>query len=106
MARANSANAPGEGPSRSTVAGPRRGRSRVSRRVVGPMEGAARQKWTLTQEAFDGLLATLGPDRNSAAERYLDIRRNLVRLFEWRCWPLPPHPPHSTTIPSPHTIAT
>jgi len=53
------------------------------------MEGAARQKWTLTQEAFDGLLATLAPDRNSAAERYLDIRRNLVRLFQWRGCPMP-----------------
>jgi len=45
---------------------------------------AARQKWSLTQEAFDGLLASLGPDRDSAADRYLEIRRNLVRLFEWR----------------------
>jgi DNA-directed RNA polymerase specialized sigma24 family protein len=45
---------------------------------------AARQKWTLTQDAFDRLLASLGPDRDAAAGRYLDIRRNLVRLFEWR----------------------
>jgi RNA polymerase sigma factor (sigma-70 family) len=44
----------------------------------------ARQKWSLTQEAFDGLLASLGPDREIAAARYLEIRRNLVRLFEWR----------------------
>jgi len=49
-----------------------------------PVEGAARHKWSLTQEAFDGLLAKLGPDRDTAADRYLDIRRNLVRLFEWR----------------------
>jgi len=52
--------------------------------VTDPGTGAVRQKWSLTQEAFDGLLATLGPDRDSAAERYLDIRRNLVRFFEWR----------------------
>jgi DNA-directed RNA polymerase specialized sigma24 family protein len=42
------------------------------------------EKWSLTREAFDGLLALLGPDRDHAAERYLEIRRNLVRLFEWR----------------------
>jgi len=40
--------------------------------------------WSLTQPAFDGLLALLGPDRDVAANRYLEIRRNLVRLFEWR----------------------
>ena len=44
----------------------------------------ARQKWTLTQEAFDRLLDALGPDREAAGVRYLEIRRNLVRLFEWR----------------------
>jgi DNA-directed RNA polymerase specialized sigma24 family protein len=38
----------------------------------------------LTQEAFDKLLDSLGPDRDTAAGRYLEIRRNLVRLFEWR----------------------
>jgi DNA-directed RNA polymerase specialized sigma24 family protein len=48
------------------------------------MENAARQKWTLTQAAFDGLLDSLGPDRDQAADRYLEIRRNLVRVFEWR----------------------
>jgi DNA-directed RNA polymerase specialized sigma24 family protein len=52
--------------------------------AVDPLEDAARQKWALTQEAFDGLLASLGPDRDLAADRYLEIRRNLVRLFEWR----------------------
>jgi DNA-directed RNA polymerase specialized sigma24 family protein len=45
---------------------------------------AARQVWSLTQQSFDGLLALLGPDRDVAADRYLEIRRNLVRLFEWR----------------------
>jgi DNA-directed RNA polymerase specialized sigma24 family protein len=38
----------------------------------------------LTQDAFDGLLGSLAPDRNQAGKRYLEIRRNLVRLFEWR----------------------
>jgi DNA-directed RNA polymerase specialized sigma24 family protein len=45
---------------------------------------AVRQKWTLTQDAFDRLLDSLGPDRDTAGDRYLEIRRNLVRLFEWR----------------------
>lgn len=48
-----------------------------------------RRKWTLTQEAFDKLLAALGPDRERAAETYLEIRNNLVRFFEWRGCPLP-----------------
>jgi DNA-directed RNA polymerase specialized sigma24 family protein len=42
------------------------------------------QKWSLTQNAFDGLLASLGADRDVAANRYLGVRRDLVRLFEWR----------------------
>src|SRR5215472_13818765 len=45
---------------------------------------SAHQKWSVTQEAFDQLLASLSPDRDKAADRYLEIRRNLVRLFEWR----------------------
>ena len=44
----------------------------------------ARQKWTLTQEAFDKLLVALGGDRDSAAQKYLEIRTNLMRFFEWR----------------------
>ena len=47
-------------------------------------QGAARQKWTLTQEAFDKLLIALGGDRDGAAEKYLEIRTNLTRFFEWR----------------------
>jgi DNA-directed RNA polymerase specialized sigma24 family protein len=56
-----------------------------------PVQPAAisRQKWTLTQDAFDSLLAALGPNRDTAADRYLEIRRNLVRLFEWRGCPAP-----------------
>jgi DNA-directed RNA polymerase specialized sigma24 family protein len=52
--------------------------------AVSVMADAARPKWTLTQEAFEGLLASLSSDRDAAAARYLEIRRNLVRLFEWR----------------------
>jgi DNA-directed RNA polymerase specialized sigma subunit, sigma24 homolog len=47
-------------------------------------QGAVRQKWTLTQDAFDKLLVALGGDRDSAAEKYLEIRTNLTRFFEWR----------------------
>jgi DNA-directed RNA polymerase specialized sigma24 family protein len=50
---------------------------------------AARPKWSLTQEAFDGLLGSLGPDRDTAGGRYLEIRKNLVRLFEWRGCAMP-----------------
>jgi len=45
---------------------------------------AARQKWSLTQEALNGLLASLSPDLDIAAARYLNMRKNLVNLFEWR----------------------
>ena len=45
---------------------------------------ATRQKWSLTQTAFDSLLACLDSNRDIAADRYLRMRRNLVRLFEWR----------------------
>jgi RNA polymerase sigma factor (sigma-70 family) len=48
-------------------------------------EVASRKKeWVLTQEAFDGLLAALDPNRESAAERYEIVRRKLVRFFELR----------------------
>jgi len=37
---------------------------------------------------FDGLLQRLHPDRNSAAERYEDLRRKLMRFFRWNdCFP-------------------
>ena len=43
------------------------------------------QKWALTQEAFDQLLLALGGgDRESGSDKYLEIRRNLTRFFEWR----------------------
>ena len=48
-----------------------------------------RRKWALTQEAFDKLLTAFGQDQQSAAERYLEVRGNLVRFFEWRGCPFP-----------------
>src|SRR5215216_7706481 len=44
----------------------------------------ARQKWTLTQDAFDRLLIALGGNRDSGGDKYLEIRTNLTRFFEWR----------------------
>ena len=41
-------------------------------------------KWTLTQDAFDRLLIALGGDRDRGGEKYLEIRTNLTRFFEWR----------------------
>ena len=41
------------------------------------------QEWELTREAFDGLLARLGPDPVSAGERYEHLRGALLRFFSW-----------------------
>src|SRR5205085_11441020 len=43
----------------------------------------------LTAEAFTKLLARLDPDRERAGERYEDLRRTLVKFFEWRGAPFP-----------------
>src|ERR1043165_3556540 len=48
------------------------------------VQNASRQKWTLTQEAFDQLLVAFGGDRESGGQKYLEIRNNLTRFFEWR----------------------
>lgn len=48
-------------------------------------EIGAKVKWQLTQEAFDKLLSALDAEnRDTAGEKYLRIRRNLVRFFEGR----------------------
>ena len=49
----------------------------------------SRQQWALTQEAFDKLLLALGDDRDSGSQKYLEIRTNLTRFFEWRGCPFP-----------------
>jgi len=38
----------------------------------------------LSQEAFDGLLAWLNPDRALAGEKYEEIRRRLIKIFTCR----------------------
>jgi DNA-directed RNA polymerase specialized sigma24 family protein len=43
----------------------------------------------LTSEAFSKLLARLDADRERAGERYEDLRRTLIKFFEWRGTPFP-----------------
>ncbi len=43
----------------------------------------------LTEQAFARLLGVLDGDRDRAGERYEDLRRTLVRFFEWRGAPCP-----------------
>jgi DNA-directed RNA polymerase specialized sigma24 family protein len=48
------------------------------------VQTAPRQRWTLNQEAFDKLLVAFDLDRETAGQKYLQIRNNLTRFFEWR----------------------
>lgn len=43
----------------------------------------------LTAETFTKLLVSLDPDRERAGEKYEDLRRTLIRFFEWRDAPFP-----------------
>jgi DNA-directed RNA polymerase specialized sigma24 family protein len=43
----------------------------------------------LTAEAFTKLLACLDPERERAGAKYEDLRRTLIRFFEWRGAPFP-----------------
>lgn len=47
-------------------------------------EASPKKGWVLTQEAFDGLLARLDPDRERAGEKYEAIRGKLLKFFECR----------------------
>ena len=48
------------------------------------VQAVPRQKWALNQEAFDRLLGAFDVDRETAGRKYLEIRNNLTRFFEWR----------------------
>src|SRR5215813_2254666 len=48
------------------------------------VQAVPRQKWALNQEAFDKLLGAFDTDRETAGRKYLEIRNNLMRFFEWR----------------------
>jgi RNA polymerase sigma factor (sigma-70 family) len=43
-----------------------------------------KKRWVITREAFDRMLSELHPDSERAGEQYENIRRKLVKLFEWR----------------------
>jgi DNA-directed RNA polymerase specialized sigma24 family protein len=57
--------------------------SAARRARVEPMRSA------LNEETFDRLLGALDANREHAAERYEDLRRTLLRFFEWRGAPFP-----------------
>jgi DNA-directed RNA polymerase specialized sigma24 family protein len=42
------------------------------------------KEWVITQEAFDGLLAWLDPDRDRAAQKYEAVRTRLIKIFSCR----------------------
>jgi DNA-directed RNA polymerase specialized sigma24 family protein len=44
---------------------------------------------SLTSETFARLLLSLDADRERAGEKYEDLRRTLIRFFEWRDAPFP-----------------
>jgi DNA-directed RNA polymerase specialized sigma24 family protein len=44
----------------------------------------SRSEWSLTQEAFDKLLAAFSQNRDEAARQYEALRARLIRFFEWR----------------------
>jgi DNA-directed RNA polymerase specialized sigma24 family protein len=46
-------------------------------------------KAALTQESFAALLLFLDADRERAGEKYEELRRTLIRFFEWRGAPYP-----------------
>jgi len=43
-----------------------------------------KEKWSITREAFDRLLAYMDPDRDRAGQIYQEIRDHLIRMFVWR----------------------
>lgn len=48
------------------------------------LPAARKTEWSLTANAFDGLLASLDPNRDLAGEKYERIRRKLTEFFEAR----------------------
>jgi DNA-directed RNA polymerase specialized sigma24 family protein len=45
---------------------------------------SSRKAWGLTQEAFESLLAFLGPTPEEAGRKYEEIRRRLIKIFTCR----------------------
>jgi DNA-directed RNA polymerase specialized sigma24 family protein len=48
-----------------------------------------KHEWVLTKGAFDKLLGCLAAEPELAGERYEELRRMLVKIFEWRGAPFP-----------------
>jgi RNA polymerase sigma factor (sigma-70 family) len=48
-----------------------------------------KERWSLTQQAFDNLLHQFAADRDEAAKQYERLRLKLVRFFEWRALDAP-----------------
>src|SRR5262245_45392253 len=49
------------------------------------METMTRKDRYLTPEAFATFLTLLSPDPELAGEKYEELRRQLIKFFEWRC---------------------
>lgn len=52
-------------------------------------EAGPRERWRLSQEAFDRLLEVFSPNRQAAAESYEAMRARLIRFFTWERVPFP-----------------
>ena len=52
--------------------------------IYQPNEKKKQAKWSLTATAFDKFLSSLDSDYHQSGEKYLLLRRNLVRFFEGR----------------------
>ena len=50
---------------------------------------AMKREWHLTQESFDQLLSWLDPNRETAGNRYEEIRRRLIKIFTCRACTFP-----------------
>src|SRR5262249_23794257 len=61
----------------------------MDRQDLAAASASGGQRWELTHEALECFLKSLGPDRESAGARYLEVHRNLARFFEWRGCPAP-----------------
>ena len=53
------------------------------------MPTSRKSLWNLSQEAFDALLACLDSDREQAGSEYEQLRKKLLKFFEWRGSPFP-----------------
>ena len=55
----------------------------ISPDAAGPTLVQPRALWEIDRESLDRLLAALDPDRAAAGVRYENLRRRLIRFFEW-----------------------